>query len=163
MAKYQWQGNVLSIDFEMSDLDPVEINADAFSEEVKNAAMKFGLQTALRNATAGKMDDPKAGYAALVTKLKIFHSGVWEKAGESKAKIELSAEEKAAVVEEVVIAARRAKGDTRTNAEIIAAFKSLSEDRAKGVLEALAKPIEKKLKARLADRKKLGKVEGAEF
>lgn len=163
MAKYQWQGNVLSIDFEVEGLKKFEVDTALLSDAVQQAAMKFGLQTALRNATAGKMDDPAEGHKALAAKLAVFDSGVWEKAGESKAKIELSAEEKAAVVEEVVIAARRAKGDTRTSAEIIAAFKSLSEDRAKGVLDALAKPIEKKLKARLADRKKLGKVEGAEF
>ena len=163
MAKYVWTNAVLTIDFEQEGLDKFEVDSSKLSQEVRESAMKFGLQTALRNATAGKMDDPAEGHKCLKAKLAVFESGVWEKAGESKAKVELTDAEKSAAITEVVIAARRAKGDTRTDVEIVTAFKALDDTRAAGVLAALAKPIEKKMKQMLADRKKLGKVAGAEF
>lgn len=163
MAKYQWNGSTLVIDFEVEGLDKIEVFSNALSPEVRESAMKFGLQTALRNSTAGKMDDPHEGYKALKAKLAVFDSGVWEKAGESKGKVELSEDEKKATIAEVIIAARRAKGDQRTNEQILEAFGGLDQARQAEVIKALAKSIEKKLKQKLADKKKLGKVDGPEF
>lgn len=163
MAKYEWQGSVLTVDFEVEGLETVRVDLDQLSSEVRLAAAKFGLQHALRNSTAGKMDDPAEGYKAMRAKLAVFNSGVWEKQGESRAKVELTEQEKEATVQEVIIAARRAKGDQRTGEQIITAFEGLDEDRQKAALAALKPAIDKKMKQRLQEKKKLGKVDAPEF
>ena len=156
--KYEWNGNVLSISSEAGE--SLSVDLDAMSESVKLGAMKLGLRTALRNATAGKMDDEAEGWKALKAKAAVFNSGVWEKATEAKAKVELTQEEQLKVVEEVLILARRSQGDTRTDAEIIAAFNGLADERKGEVLVALKKTIDKKMAQRLKEKKAMGKTAG---
>lgn len=158
MATYVWQGNVLTIDSEVEAIGKVEVDLDKLSEPVKQAALKFGLKTALRNSTAGKMDDPAEGFKALKAKLAVFQSGVWEAEGEAKVKVGLTDDERLKILREVLVMARRAKGDKRTDAEIVTAFSELSEQRQADVLAALKTAIAKREKQALAEKKKLAKV-----
>lgn len=156
--KYEWNGNVLTVKNEAGE--SLSVDLDAMSESVKLGAMKLGLRTALRNATAGKRDDEAEGWKALKAKAAVFDSGVWEKATEAKAKVELTEDEQLKVVEEVLILARRSQGDTRSDAEIIEAFNGLEDERKTQVLGALKKTIDKKMAQRLKEKKAMGKTAG---
>lgn len=156
--KYEWNGNVLSIKNDAGE--SLSVDLDAMSDSVKLGAMKLGLRTALRNATAGKMDDEAEGWKALKAKAAVFDSGVWEKATEAKAKVELTEDEQLKVVEEVLILARRSQGDTRSDAEIIEAFNGLEDERKTQALGALKKTIDKKMAQRLKEKKAMGKTAG---
>lgn len=156
--KYEWNGNVLTVKNEAGE--SLSVDLDAMSERVKLGAMKLGLRTALRNATAGKMDDEAEGWKALKAKAAVFDSGVWEKATEAKAKVELTEDEQLKVVEEVLILARRSQGDTRSDAEIIEAFNGLEDERKTQALGALKKTIDKKMAQRLKEKKAMGKTAG---
>lgn len=156
--KYEWNGNVLTVKNEAGE--SLSVDLDAMSDSVKLGAMKLGLRTALRNATAGKMDDEAEGWKALKAKTAVFDSGVWEKATEAKAKVELTEDEQLKVVEEVLILARRSQGDTRSDAEIIEAFNGLEDERKTQALGALKKTIDKKMAQRLKEKKAMGKTAG---
>lgn len=156
--KYEWNGNVLTVKNEAGE--SLSVDLDAMSDSVKLGAMKLGLRTALRNATAGKMDDEAEGWKALKAKAAVFDSGVWEKATEAKAKVELTEDEQLKVVEEVLILARRSQGDTRSDAEIIEAFNGLEDERKTQALGALKKTIDKKMAQRLKEKKAMGKTAG---
>lgn len=156
--KYEWNGNVLTIDNEQGE--KLSLDLDQLSDAVKDGAMKLGLRTALRNSTAGKMDDEAEGWKALKAKAAVFSSGVWEKAGEAKAKVELTEAEQLAVVSEILIQARRAQGDKRTDQEILEAFNGLEEARQAEILTALKKAIDKRMAAKLREKKGLAKATG---
>ena len=160
--KYEWNANVLTVTHgEGEGAETLTLNLDDLSPAVIAGATKLGLRTALRNATAGKMDDEAEGWKALKAKAQVFSTGVWEKAGEAKGKVELTQEEIAACLAEVIIAAKRAQGDKRTDAELNEAFVALPEEKKMAILTALKKPIDKKLAQRLKDKKALGKTVAA--
>lgn len=154
--KYEWNGNVLTVDNEQGE--KLSLDLDQLSDAVKHGAMKLGLRTALRNSTAGKMDDEAEAWKALKAKAAVFTSGVWEKAGETKAKVELTEAEQLAAVSEILIQARRTQGDTRTAEEILEAFNGLEEPRQAEILAALKKAIDKRMAAKLREKKGFAKA-----
>lgn len=159
--KYEWNGNVLTIDNEQGE--KLSLDLDQLSDAVKDGAMKLGLRTALRNSTAGKMDDEAEGWKALKAKAAVFTSGVWEKAGEAKAKVELTEAEQLQVLSEVLILARRSQGDKRTDAEILEAFNALDQERQGKILAALKKAIDKRMAQRLREKKGVKTAGTVEF
>jgi len=156
--KYEWDNNVLTISTDSGE--SLSVDLDSLSDSVKLGAMKLGIRTALRNATAGKMDDEAEGWKALKAKAAVFDSGVWEKATEAKAKVELTAEEKAQAIAETLVLARRSQGDKRSDAEILEAFNSLDEARQAQIIAALQKAIDKRLAQKLKEKKAIGKTAG---
>lgn len=161
MASYVWKDGVLSVT--LVDAEGVEpdlvFDPMACNQSVRDAAMRFGFQVALRNATAGKMDEIDAkARPDLLAKAKVFVGGVWKEATEGKAEVKLSEEERAQVIVEVLLRWKKAKGDKRPDAEILEAFQAIGEVKRKEVLASLAKLIDMALKQRLKDKKAAAKV-----
>lgn len=163
MATYVWKGNVLTIDFEDKAFEPVVVDVSELSSDVQDAALRFGVQVALRNSTAGKMDDLTEGYKALKAKLAVFTAGVWTEAKEAKAAAALTDEEKAVIVADVIVKAKQAKGDKRTPTEIMQAFGGLPEEQRKAAVASLQKLIDKRFKAALRDRKAAAKADAGSW
>jgi len=165
MAKYQWkQGtNVLAIDFEDSNYPVVEVDLADLHETVQDAAMRFGLKTALRNATAGKMDDLAEAYKALCAKAAVFKSGVWAEEREGAEKPSLSDEDKARIIASMIVKAKQARGDKRTADQIMTAFAALDEVAQKAAIASMQKAIDKRFKAELRDRKAAKKLDAGNW
>lgn len=157
-------GMIATMNFETAGLADTVVDFSTLPEAVKVEAMKFGFQTAMRNATAGKLEEVEKAKKAVDERVATWQKGDWKTAAEQKAAIELGEDERKGVIGRVIVMARRAKGDTRSEAEILAAFDGLDQDRQKGVLEALKKPIDKQIKDALRQKKLLSKAgAGSEF
>lgn len=155
--KITTSGSVISMDFEAEGVAPVSLDVNTLSDDVKVAGLMFGFQTAMRNATAGKLEEISKAVESVNGRIKTWQSGAWLAQGESRAAIELSDDEKKATIAQVLVMARRAQGDTRTDEEILAAFNGLNADRQGEILSALKKPIDKRLKDALRQKKALAK------
>lgn len=158
-AQYTWaqDGSTLTIKLDEADADPTIVNVGALSQPIMQAACKFGLQTALRNSTAGKMDDLDVARKALRAKVAQFLEGKWAAEGAAKAGIELSDEEKQDIMSAVIVNAYKAKGSTKTPAEILTGFNALDEAQQSGVMTALKKAIDVAIKDALSKKKKAAK------
>lgn len=153
MSKYVWEGNVLTVDLE--DNGPkVVIDVAKLNDSVKLKSLQLGVQTKVRNFTAGKMDEPAKGRAAMETGVKELLSGNW--GTEKSASVELSAEERTAVIDTYLVEAKRAIGDKRPSNEIVASFRSLPTDQQTSILKKHERNINKRLKAALAVKKGKG-------
>lgn len=160
MADYSWNGHVLTVDFETEGLSHITVDVETLSDSIKTAARDFGVQVALRNATAGKMqDEPALAHKLMTAKLALFVAGTWAEEREGKAKVVLSAEEKAVIIGDVLVKAKQAKGDKRTPAEILAAFGALPAEQQSAAIASLQKLIDKRFNAALRDKKSAAKVD----
>lgn len=159
MASYIWKDGLLSVtlsDAEGAERD-LEFDPMQSPQEVRDAAMRFGFATALRNSTAGKMDDLEVARKLLLAKAATF-SKVWAEAKDGKAKVELTADEIAGIVGDVIVRAKQAKGDKRAAADILAAFNARTEDERKATIASLKSLIDKAMKQRLKDKKAAAKL-----
>lgn len=166
MAKYVWQDNG-ALAITLSDAEGAQpdlvFQPTATSADTQLAATRFGFQTALRNATAGKMDDLDEARKALLARAKVFMETGWKSESEGAGKIELTQEEKDATVARVLCINKRANGDKRTDVEILTAFGGLDDEKKVAVLASIAKPIEKALKQALRDKRTAVKNKVADF
>ena len=125
MAAYEWQGNVLTIKFAKAD-DGADhehrVDAEMLSQAVRDAAMRFGLQTVLRNATAGKMDEIDTAIKAQKQRLDTLVGGKWAEQKTAKDAIVLGDDEKLEIVSREVVNAYFMKpSNKKTRAEILIA------------------------------------------
>lgn len=159
MAKYTEAGTTVTLDLEDSK-PPLSCDLSKLKPEVQQSIAIFGLRTLMRNATAGKIEDLSDGKArsAVEQRLATFASGRFVSEGESKAKTELSDEERNEVIRNVIVMAKKAKGDTRPATEIIGAFNKLADEQKQTILGTLQKVIDKQLKAKLREKKTVGKA-----
>lgn len=158
MSKYTVEGNTIKVDFETEGVASVELDTSTLNDAVKHAAMLFGLQTVMRNSTAGKMDEPVKAREAMLSRISVFKSGAWATEAQAKAAVALTEDERKQVVASVIVLARRAKGDQRADAEILAAFNGLDDNRKGQVIASLQKAIDKRLKDALRQKKVLSKA-----
>lgn len=160
MAKYIWNDHVLTVDFETEGLSHIVVDVDKLPEAVQTAGRDFGVQVGLRNSTAGKMqDEPAEAHKLMTAKLKLYSAGTWVAEGEAKAKIVLSDGEKDAIIGDVIIKAKQAKGDKRTPVEILEAFTALPPEQKSAAIASLRKLIDKRFAAALRDRKSAAKAD----
>lgn len=89
MAKhYRWEGLVLT--FNVPNAGDASIDVGALPDDVKKAALLFGVQTAARNATAGFFGkEPETALKRMSARFKNWLEGTWKAAstggeGESK-------------------------------------------------------------------------------
>jgi len=155
--KISIEGSVITQDFETAGVDVVVLDVNTLPDAVKAQAMLFGFQTALRNATAGKLEEVAKAVESVHGRVKTWQAGSWLSQAESKAAVELSKDEKSAIIASVIVLARRAQGDTRTDEEILTAFNGLDEARQGAIVAALQKPIDKRIKDQLRQKKVLAK------
>lgn len=168
MAKYTQSGTSVTLDLE--DQKP-SITADlsTYSADVQREIALFGLRTLMRNATAGKIEDLSDGKARrdVENRLATFASGKFTSEQESKAKQELTEEERNDVIRNVIVMAKKAKGDTRDAATIIGAFNTLPDAQKATILGTLQKVIDKQMKAKLREKKQtaksVGNAQGMDF
>lgn len=159
MAKYETSGKVLSIDLE-DGKDKIVVDVASLAQAVQDAALMFGVRTVLRNTTAGKMDEPEKARTAMLARVALFTSGKWESETTSAAAVELSDEERSKIVGDVIVLAKKAKGDTRSPGDILRAFNGLPEAQRGAAVASLQKMIDKKLKDALRQKRTMAK--GAE-
>lgn len=148
--KRTWEGSKLTLDLE-DNQPPIVVDYNEFPRNIQGDYAKFGMATKLRNFTAGK--DTEAARKALTEGIKMLQTGNWgaERAGA----VELTAEEKQSVVENYIVAQKRLKGDARSEADIIAAWRAIPADKQKTVIEnkAHASQIKKAMALRLKAKK----------
>lgn len=86
MAKnHKWEGNVLSYAVPKGGDGGADVTAtidiDKLPDAVKLAALKFGIQTAARNATAGLFsEEPVTAFKRMVGRFKNWLEGEWKAA-----------------------------------------------------------------------------------
>lgn len=163
MAKYQWQGNVLTVDFaeDKAGLAPLSLDLDKLAKPVLDSITKMGARTIARNATAGKMDDPDEAHKAMAARFELFQKGIYASEGKVAVKITLTQEEKDGIILGLLIKAKRSQpNEKRTDAEIAKAFNALPDEKKLAALASLQKLIDKALKTALAEKKKLAKAGG---
>lgn len=86
MAKnHKWDGNILSYTIPGAGAagaaEVATLDVSKLPDAVKEAALKFGLQTAARNATAGLFgDEPATAFKRMVGRFKNWADGVWKAA-----------------------------------------------------------------------------------
>jgi hypothetical protein len=86
MAKHhKWEGNVLAYSIpqagEGGSAALAQLDIDKLPQAVKDAALKFGLQTAARNATAGLFtEEPATAFKRMTGRFKNWMDGVWKAA-----------------------------------------------------------------------------------
>lgn len=157
-------GTNISMNFETEGVSNIDLDVATLPEAVKHQAMIFGFQHAMRNATAGKLEEVQKAVDAVTARVGNWKSGSWMTQAEAKAAITLSDEERSQVVARVIVMARKAKGDTRSDSEILTAFNALDEARKAAVVASLQKPIDKQIKNALREKKLLSKSgSGADF
>jgi len=153
MSKYVWAGKVLSVDLE--DGQPaIVVDTAKFNDAVKDKSFLLGVQTKVRNFTAGKMDDAAKGRKAMEDGVKELFAGNW--GTEKSAAVELSEQEKSEVISTYLVEAKRAVGDKRAPKEIIASFKALPTEQQASILKKHERNINKRLKAALNVKKGKG-------
>ena len=148
--KYAWEGNKFSIDFE-DNAAPISVEASQFPKNVMELMLKLGIRTKLRNYTAGK--DVADARKAVEVGLKQLLDGNW---GVDREKVELTSDEQKQVVNSYIVAAKRARGDTRDEGAILSAWESLPNDKKDAVLKANNKQIKRALAERLKAKKGKG-------
>lgn len=151
---------LIAMNFETEGIANVEIDVATLPDAVKHQAMVFGFQTALRNATAGKLEEINKAVESVNGRINTWKTGAWQTQAEAKAAITLSDDERSQVVARVIVMARKAKGDTRSDSEILTAFNALDEARKAAVVASLQKPIDKQIKNALREKKLLSKSGG---
>lgn len=157
-AKYSTSGTTVTLDLE--DSKPALVcDLASLSPDVQREISLFGLRTLMRNATAGKIEDLSDGKAraAVEQRLATFASGKFTSEAESKAKAELSEDERNDVIRNVIVMAKRAKGDTRDAPTILTAFNALPDAQKSTILATLQKVIDKQMKAKLREKKQTAK------
>lgn len=153
MSKYKWEGNVLSVDLE--DNGPVvSIDVAKLADKIKLDSLQLGLQTKVRNFTAGKMDDPAKGRKAMEDGVAELLKGNW--GTERTAAVDLSNEERTQVINTYLVEAKRATGDKRPADEIVASFRGLPTEKQSEILKKHERNINKRIKAALAVKKGKG-------
>jgi len=161
MAKYtNPTPSTILVDFEDAAVANISLDVAALTDAVKHAAMMFGFQTVMRNATAGKMDELPKAHAAMLQRVQTWQSGKWVTEAQAKAAAGLSDDERNKIIGEVLIMAKKAKGDTRTGDEILAAFNAIPAEKQQAALESLKKVIDKRVKDALRQKKALAKAVG---
>jgi len=148
--KYAWEGNKFEIDFEDNGA-PTAVEASQFPKNVLDQMLKLGIRTKLRNYTAGK--DTAEARKAIATGLEQLLAGNW---GVDREKIELTTDEQNQVIGSFIVAAKRARGDTRAEDAILSAWNGLPGDKKDAVLKANAKGIKRALAERLKAKKGKG-------
>lgn len=155
MAKYTFNGNSLSIDFTEDGIDEVvTADLDGMTDAVQQASARFGLKTVLRNSTAGKMDNPADALKALKARLATLESGKWAEEGEGTAKVELTDDERAAVIQGTICIAY---GKPANDAEMLKKLAGASESTMGAILAKLKPQIDKALKQALSKKKAAAK------
>lgn len=154
-------GSVITMNFETEGVADIVVDVNELPDAVKAQALMFGFQTALRNATAGKLDELEKAIASVKGRIETWKGGSWQTVAEAKAAIELTDDEKKQIIGATVVMARRAQGDTRTDEEILTAFNGLPDERRGAVLTALQKPIDKRIRDALRQKKALAKGAGS--
>lgn len=161
MSKYAWAGNVLTVDLE--DGGPaIVVDAAKFASPILQKSTQLGVQTKVRNFTAGKMDDAAKGRKAMEDGVKELFAGNW--GTEKTASVELSDADKTEVINTYLVEAKRAVGDKRPAAEIVASFRKLPTEQQTAILKKHERNINKRLKAALNVKKGKGiSKEGLEY
>jgi len=159
-ATYTWavDGSTLTIKLSEEDTAPTVVEVAKFSPSIMQAACKFGINTVLRNATAGKMDDLDLARKSIAARVALFMEGKWAAEGSAKAGVELSDEEKQDVISSAIVNAYKAKGSTKTAAQILEGFNALDGTQQSTVLTALKKNIDSAMKDVLSKKKKAAKA-----
>lgn len=153
MSKYVWSGNTLSVDLE--DGGPaVVVDTTKLADPMKVKAFQLGVQTKVRNFTAGKMDDAVKGRKAMEDGVKELFAGNW--GTEKSAAVELTADERTEAINTYLVEAKRAVGDKRPAAEIVASFRKLPTEQQSAILKKHERNINKRLKAALNIKKGKG-------
>lgn len=142
-----WEGNVLMFDLEDGQA-PVAFDATKCSKDIIDQFLRFGIGTKIRNYTAGK--DAEKAREAVVKGVAELYAGNW---GVEREKVELSAAEQAAVVNAYIVSQKRMKGDARSEADIVAAWNGLPQDKRDAVLKKHEKPLRKAMNERLKAKK----------
>lgn len=153
MSKYGWSGNTLSVDLEDGGA-PIVVDASKFAAPILVKSTQLGIQTKVRNFTAGKMDDAAKGRKAMEDGVKELFAGNW--GTEKQASVELSDTERTEVVNTYLIEAKRAVGDKRPAPEITASFRKLPTEQQTAILKKHERNINKRLKAALNVKKGKG-------
>lgn len=156
MSDYIVAGSVITIDLEDGQ-DKIIVDVNSFKPEVQDAGKMFGFKTVLRNTTAGKMDEPPKARAAMLARIKLFQDGMWESEATARAAVELSDEERGKVIGDVIVLAKKAKGDARSPGDILRAFNALPEEQRSAAVASLQKMIDKKLKDALRQKRTMAK------
>jgi len=146
MSKYSWVGSVLSVDLE-DDGVLIIVDASKFKPEIISKCTQLGIQTKVRNFTAGKMDDAAKGRKAMEDGVKELFAGNW--GTEKSASVELSDADKTEVINTYLIEAKRAVGDKRPAGEITASFRKLPTEQQTAILKKHERNINKRLKTAL--------------
>jgi hypothetical protein len=81
MAKHhKWEGNVLT--YNIPSAGTATLDVSKLPENVKTAAILFGIQTAARNATAGLFgDEPQTALKRMQKRFEAWLAGEWKAAG----------------------------------------------------------------------------------
>lgn len=153
MSKYLWEGNTLKVDLEDNGA-AVLVDTTKLADAVKLKAFQLGVQTKVRNFTAGKMDDAAKGRKAMEDGVKELLAGNW--GTEKSAAVELSDQERTEVVNTYLVEAKRAVGDKRPAAEIVGSFRKLPTEQQAAILKKHERNINKRLKAALNVKKGKG-------
>ena len=153
MSKYSWSGNVLTVDLEDGGANVV-VDAAKLAAPILSKSTQLGLQTKIRNFTAGKMDDAAKGRKAMEDGVKELFAGNW--GTEKQAAVELADAEKTEVINTYLVEAKRAVGDKRPAAEIVASFRKLPTEQQAAILKKHERNINKRLKAALNVKKGKG-------
>lgn len=162
-AKYTTPEGTQQVVLDLEDQKPPLVgDLSTLKPEVVTQIAMFGLRTLMRNATAGKIEDLTDGKArqAVEQRLATFASGKFVAEGDAKAKLELTDAEKSEVIRNVIVMAKKAKGDVRAEADIIIAFNGLSPEQKQAIVASLQKVIDKQIKQKLREKKSVAK--GAE-
>jgi hypothetical protein len=155
--KITQNGSIINMNFETEGVADISVDVNSLPDAVKISALMFGFQTALRNSTAGKLDELEKAVASVQGRIKTWTDGSWLSQAESKAAVEITDDEKKSLIAATLVMARRAQGDTRTDEEILTAFNGLPAERQTAVLAALAKPIDKRIREALRQKKAMAK------
>jgi hypothetical protein len=145
--KRSWEGTTLNLDLE-DGKPPVVTNLSDFPKDIIDQFLRFGAATKLRNYTAGK--DTDKARESLTKGLSELLAGNW---GVEREKVELSDNERTAVIEAYIVGQKRMKGDTRAEGEIVAAWRALPADKREVVIKKHDKPLKKAMTERLKSKK----------
>jgi hypothetical protein len=136
-----FDGSPERAEFDLSDI-PVEI--------VTGMALGF-MQRVARERSAGRVDEAPARQTAvknMTAQVAAWRAGSLEV--ERASKVDLTPEETASAILDFIFSQKRARGDSRPEKEIKAAFQALPEAKRNAILTALKRPLNKFLKERLA-------------
>jgi hypothetical protein len=79
VANHKWEGSTLK--YNIPGAGDAALDVSQLNDDVKQAAMLFGIQTAARNATAGLFkEDPTAALKRMNARFEAWLKGVWKAA-----------------------------------------------------------------------------------